>query len=80
MRVAISARSAGQLAETVRLSGDEILAVTADVSQPDDVRAMAARVANQLGPIDLLINNAGIGGPLTPFLEASPMPGGRRWR
>jgi NAD(P)-dependent dehydrogenase (short-subunit alcohol dehydrogenase family) len=72
MRVAISARSADQLAETVRLSGDEILAVTADVSQPHDVRAMVARVEQQLGPIDLLINNAGIGGPLTPFLDASP--------
>jgi NAD(P)-dependent dehydrogenase (short-subunit alcohol dehydrogenase family) len=72
MRVAISARSADQLAETVRLSGDEILAVTADVSQPHDVRAMVARVENQFGPIDLLINNAGIGGPLTPFLDASP--------
>jgi 3-oxoacyl-[acyl-carrier protein] reductase len=72
MRVAISARSADQLAETVRLSGGEILAVTADVSKPDDVRAMVARVENQFGPIDLLINNAGIGGPLTPFLDASP--------
>ena len=72
MQVAVSARSTGQLDDTVRLSGGKILAVTADVSRPEDVRAMVAQVEQQLGPVDLLINNAGIGGPLAPFLEGDP--------
>ena len=33
---------------------------------------MVARAERELGAIDLLINNAGIGGPMIPFLDASP--------
>jgi NAD(P)-dependent dehydrogenase (short-subunit alcohol dehydrogenase family) len=72
IRVAISARSAGELAETVRLSEGKILAITGDVSHEEDVGAMVNRTEAELGPIDLLINNAGIGGPLGPFLDATP--------
>jgi NAD(P)-dependent dehydrogenase (short-subunit alcohol dehydrogenase family) len=71
-KVAISARSSGQLAETARLSGGAVLPITADVSREPDVNAMVAQAERELGGIDLLINNAGIGGPLTPFLDASP--------
>jgi NAD(P)-dependent dehydrogenase (short-subunit alcohol dehydrogenase family) len=71
-KVAVSARSADQLAETARLSGGEIIAITADVSREEDVSAMVARAERELGAIDLLINNAGIGGPMMPFLDASP--------
>lgn len=71
-KVAVSARSADQLAETARLSAGAILPITADVSHEEDVRAMVARAERELGGIDLLINNAGIGGPMVPFLDASP--------
>jgi len=73
-QVAISARSADQLAETARLGEGKgkILPITADVSREPDVRAMVSRTEAELGPIDLLVNNAGIGGPLAPFLDAPP--------
>jgi NAD(P)-dependent dehydrogenase (short-subunit alcohol dehydrogenase family) len=60
MRVAVSARSADQ----VRGVADEIggLAIAADVSQRDDVESMVAEVEAKLGPIDLLVANAGIAG------------------
>lgn len=59
MRVAVAARSAGQVEETAReIDG---LAVTADVSKQKDVEAMTATVERELGPIDLLVNNAGVG-------------------
>ena len=64
MRVAVAARSADQVEETAQeIDG---LAVTADVSKQEDVEAMMATVERELGPIDLLVNNAGIGlgGPL----------------
>ncbi|CCD98890.1 glucose 1-dehydrogenase [Bradyrhizobium sp. STM 3809] len=40
--------------------GVRAIAVTADVSNKDDVAAMVARVTAELGRIDILINNAGM--------------------
>ncbi|WP_328314870.1 glucose 1-dehydrogenase [Streptomyces sp. NBC_00442] len=54
---------AGPLAETVALieqDGGRALAVTADVSREDDVAALIERVADELGRLDVLINNAGV--------------------
>ena len=68
MRVAVAARSSGQVEETAReIDG---LAVTADVSKQEDVEAMVATVERELGPIDLLVNNAGVGpSPKLPWKE-----------
>jgi len=43
--------------------GRSALAVKADVSVAADVRRMVAEVENQLGSVDILINNAGIAQP-----------------
>jgi 3-oxoacyl-[acyl-carrier protein] reductase len=59
MRVAVAARTADQVDETAQEIGG--LAVTADVSKQEEVEAMVATVERELGPIDLLANNAGIG-------------------
>ena len=59
-RVAVSARTGEQVAETAQAIGG--LAVTADVSRREDVEAMVKRVESELGPIDLLVANAGIAG------------------
>ena len=59
MRVAVSARSADQVEATAKEIGG--LPVTADVSRQEDVESMVATVERELGPIDLLVNNAGIG-------------------
>jgi 3-oxoacyl-[acyl-carrier protein] reductase len=42
--------------------------VQGDVSHPDDIRRLVATVESDLGPIDVLVNNAGIF-PRAPFLE-----------
>jgi 3-oxoacyl-[acyl-carrier protein] reductase len=60
MRVAVSARTREQVAEVAREIGG--LAVVADVSSPGDAEATVAEVERELGPIDLLVNNAGISG------------------
>jgi NAD(P)-dependent dehydrogenase (short-subunit alcohol dehydrogenase family) len=59
MRVAVAARTAEQV-ETV---AEEIggLALVGDVSRQEDVESWTRRVETELGPIDLLIANAGIG-------------------
>jgi NAD(P)-dependent dehydrogenase (short-subunit alcohol dehydrogenase family) len=56
-RVAIAARDAGKNAEAAAPLG--ALAVELDVTDPASVAAMAARVTGELGPIDVLVNNAG---------------------
>jgi 3-oxoacyl-[acyl-carrier protein] reductase len=58
MRVAVSARSADQVDQVAGEIGG--LAIAADVSKQDDVAAMVARVERELGPLDLLVANAGI--------------------
>jgi 3-oxoacyl-[acyl-carrier protein] reductase len=71
MKVAVSARTREQVEEVARqIDG---LAVVADVSSPGDAEAMVAEVERELGPIDLLVNNAGIAGwEVEPPWEAQP--------
>jgi NAD(P)-dependent dehydrogenase (short-subunit alcohol dehydrogenase family) len=69
MSVAVVSRTDEELAETVRLvetSGGRASAFRTDVSNPRDVAETVAAVERSLGKIDLLINNAGVGGPVGP--------------
>ncbi|MBO0738263.1 MAG: SDR family oxidoreductase [Alphaproteobacteria bacterium] len=63
--VAINYRERAKEAETIaariRESGAQALIVGADVSRPGPVVAMVERIADELGPVDVLVNNAGIG-------------------
>lgn len=63
--VAVAGRRTGPLEETARAAGDgaDVLCVRADVSDPDDVAALFAAVAERYGRLDLLFNNAGTFGP-----------------
>lgn len=58
MRVAVSARSRDEVESVASEIGG--LAVVADVSRQEDVERMVGEVERDLGPIDLLVNNAGI--------------------
>lgn len=49
--------------ETVKLisgAAEKAIAVQADVSKPEDVGRMVETIRRELGPVDLLVNNAGI--------------------
>jgi NAD(P)-dependent dehydrogenase (short-subunit alcohol dehydrogenase family) len=64
-RVALAARTAAdleQVAERVRAAGGEAAVVPCDVTQPRAVAEMAAAAEQALGPITVLVNNAGAGG------------------
>ncbi len=77
-RVGVVARSEEQLAETVRgvkEEGGDALAIVADVADPASVERMAREAERTLGPVDLLVNNAGTMGPLGPIWEADPGDG-----
>jgi NAD(P)-dependent dehydrogenase (short-subunit alcohol dehydrogenase family) len=61
--VALTARRAERLAALaaeITGGGGRALVVPADTSQVADIRAAAARIEAELGPIDILLNNAGI--------------------
>jgi 3-oxoacyl-[acyl-carrier protein] reductase len=70
MRVGVSARTGEEVEAVAREIGG--LAVTADVSEPEDVERMVAEVESGLGPIDLLVANAGISGPRGKSWEMEP--------
>lgn len=59
MRVAVTARSAEQVEAVAAEIGG--LALTGDVSTQDEVEGWVRRVEAELGPIDLLVANAGVG-------------------
>lgn len=53
--------AAHRLSEHIRQMGRRALAVRADVGEPDQVQALVEATQTQLGPIDILISNAGMG-------------------
>jgi len=57
--------------DEIRAEGGEALAVAADVSKRDEVRAMVDRCAAHFGRIDVLVNNAQSYAPRTPLLEVT---------
>ena len=59
-RVLATARSADTLGELAAEAGN-IQTLRADVTSPDDRRAMAEAMTRQFGGLDVLVNNAGIG-------------------
>jgi NAD(P)-dependent dehydrogenase (short-subunit alcohol dehydrogenase family) len=60
--VVMLARGAARLhAEAARL-GDRATPIRCDISKPDDVRAAFAEVERRFGKLDVLVNNAGVGG------------------
>jgi NAD(P)-dependent dehydrogenase (short-subunit alcohol dehydrogenase family) len=68
--VAIAGRRREPLDATVRdgeAAGGRMLAVTADLGRPEDVRNLFAQVKQTFGRLDLLFNNAGHGAPGVPF-------------
>jgi NAD(P)-dependent dehydrogenase (short-subunit alcohol dehydrogenase family) len=56
----------------IRTTGAAALAVVADVSDDQQVETLFARVREQFGRVDLLFNNAGIGGPARLLEEITP--------
>ncbi len=61
-RVAVLDRTenaANEVADQIRASGGTAMAVHADVSDPDEVASAVNEIKATLGPIGILVNNAG---------------------
>jgi len=77
-RVAITGRQEARLrqaAESLQ-AADRLFFYTADVAQEEQVQELVRRVQETLGPIDILINNAGLNVPSRTFRELTP----ENWR
>ena len=69
-KLALAARSESELQEAVSAVselGAEAIAVRTDVTSQEDTERLARRVADQFGRIDVLVNNAGMSGPVGPL-------------
>ena len=63
VKVALAARRVERLAELAReieAAGGQSLPIACDVTRSDDVAAAVAAAENELGPLTLLVNNAGV--------------------
>jgi 2-hydroxycyclohexanecarboxyl-CoA dehydrogenase len=64
----INSEGAEETAQMIRDAGGDAIAITADCSDKAAIKAAADRTRAELGPIAILVNNAGIA-PFTPFLD-----------
>lgn len=71
--VGVLSRSADELSETVRLvqeGGGHAVAFPADVTDAQAIQSAIRGIEQSLGPINLVVNNAGTPKPLAPFAES----------
>ena len=64
IRVAVTARTQADIqrvAGDIRTRGGEAIPIVCDVTQPDSIAAAVAEAQRALGPITILVNNAGAG-------------------
>jgi NAD(P)-dependent dehydrogenase (short-subunit alcohol dehydrogenase family) len=66
----VNAEGANQAATALGQQGGRTIAVTVNVADPSSVAAMVGAVVKAFGQLDILINNAGVGGN-TPFLQTT---------
>ena len=73
--VALLARSLAQLdevAKAIRGAGGHAIGVRCDVTDAASVEHAVAKTGELLGPIDVLVNNAGVPGPFGPIWQVDP--------
>lgn len=74
-RIAALGRTEDELAQTVERiesNGGEAIAVAADISKPDEMKAAAERIETAWGRLDVVFANAGINGVWAPIEDLEP--------
>jgi NADP-dependent 3-hydroxy acid dehydrogenase YdfG len=70
-RVALAARSASELEQTAQAAGGAAKVIPTDVRKREDIHKLLDQTASTLGPVDILVNAAGVGvfGQVTQFSD-----------
>jgi len=70
-RVVLAARSRTELEETARAIGSSASVIPTDVRKKEDLQRLFEQTATALGPVDILVNAAGLGifGPVADFRD-----------
>jgi short-subunit dehydrogenase len=71
-RLVLAARRAEvleTLAQEINPSGKRVITAVCDVTKPDDLEKLVARARGVFGPVDVLVNNAGVGGKAARWWE-----------
>jgi NAD(P)-dependent dehydrogenase (short-subunit alcohol dehydrogenase family) len=75
-RTALVSRTAAELeavaAEVAATGAEQPLVIVADMSDPVRIAEVARRVVAELGPVDILVNNAAVVWPLGPTAKVDP--------
>jgi 3-oxoacyl-[acyl-carrier protein] reductase len=74
----IDQAEAASVAEACSQAGARVCSVTADLADPEQVAAAHTHIVAELGPVDVMVNNVGIGPPAR-FLEADDALFERVW-
>jgi len=69
--VARTQKDLDEVAEEIKLLSVNVATATADISKIEEVNAAVEKIKKELGPIDILINNAGTG-TFGKFMELEP--------
>jgi NAD(P)-dependent dehydrogenase (short-subunit alcohol dehydrogenase family) len=72
--VALAARTSAEIegvAEEVQAAGGKAVALAADVAQPDECERIVTKTREAFGAIHILVNNAGIYGPVKPVEQVT---------
>jgi NAD(P)-dependent dehydrogenase (short-subunit alcohol dehydrogenase family) len=78
-QVVLVARSAGTIkaiAEEIKGQGGAAIAIRSDVASYADVAAMIAMTEDAFGPVDVLVNNAGLIDPIAHLADSDPVAWG----
>ena len=82
-KVLVVARTAAEVeavCTSIQASGGEAMAMVVDVTHEADVKRMAETAKQQWGRIDVLVNNAGIGGPQGHILDLDLKKAEETWQ
>lgn len=74
-KIAALGRTKDELQETIaqiQNTGGEAIAISADISQPQEMQQAVQQVVNQWGRLDIVFANAGINGVWAPLEELEP--------
>lgn len=65
----IDEKSGNEVVSQIKEGGGEAAFMKADTSKPDDSKSLAEQAVKQFGGLHVVVNNAGIGGPISPLGE-----------